>query len=65
MSGTHTVDNVAVGLDAMGCQVVHSTSRRTGINETKANPTIRLPNHDANWGCPKRTCRKAIAVELE
>jgi hypothetical protein len=65
MPETHVAGNAAVGLDAAGCQSTRKASRRTGVNETKANPTIQTPNCDANWGYPKRTRHKAMTFASE
>ncbi|MBR1438047.1 MAG: hypothetical protein IJ587_05860 [Synergistaceae bacterium] len=44
----------------------YSTSRRTCVKRSKAEPTIRAtPSNNANWGYSKGRSRKAIVVGLE
>ena len=39
---TSDMSNITCVLGVMGYQIIHITSRRTGNNETKAYPTIRI-----------------------
>ena len=41
-ASTSDMNNIAFRLCAMGYQSIHVTSQRTGNNETKAYPTIRI-----------------------
>lgn len=60
-ASTSDMNNIAFRLCAMGYQSIHVTSQRTGNNETKAYPTIRiLPTYYANWGLPKSECSNEL-----
>lgn len=39
---TSDMNNITFHLCVMGYRIIHMTSQRTGENETKANPTIRI-----------------------
>ena len=41
MASTSDMNNITFHLCVMGYQIIHVTGQRTGINETKAYPTIR------------------------
>lgn len=45
-----------------GLSIVYATSRRTGVNETKAYPTAHTPIVNANRGYPKQKRLSAMTV---
>jgi len=66
MVSTSAMNNITSHLGVMSYQTIHRTSQRTGVNETKAYPTIRICRLTTLTGdCLSWNARKSYAKDAE